>query len=1295
ATETQRNISLSFSEPLQISPNSGINVDREFGGDSPSIIYTIENTSAIDMTVTATATDPEITDGPATWVSINGEAGEIEWTIAPGDVIEVEVILLVPLLPKGVHQASIRFENECTGNAVTRNQVIDILPLFDVEATTEAVFSGGIGGPFEPESVEVSLINRVDRPIDWMVSFVPIEPTKTATWIEADPAEGTLQSVNDEVTINLSMTVAATELPADAYAATIRFSTPEGFVDEYVVGLNIAQLTLTPSEGTTFSGPRNGPFTPVDVKYTVLNPEFKDFEWQATILEDCDADEPTAIDWLEVTPSQGVIGIPGATAEMTVSVTNQALALQTGEYEAYLCVSQIDPTDPNGAVLTTAERRMKLDVGTSAFSLPMTMIEDEPAPAEGPTHRFRWATTEVTNSDFARFLNDVEVDGGESPRSRNVARDPDSGTLTILDDGTLLYQTNADNEESRIEYDPLAPLGIRYKADVAYGNHPVNFVSWYGAVKYCNWLTHVQGMADQIVYLEGPTAADWRPVTDDPKSLLELFGFRLPMDGGAEEAGEHNEWYKVASARFDEENEYTFDAIYGFGRDEIGNEDANFLNSGDPFDGSTTPVGFYDGRTYNGGGDGTIGNGNEFSTAPNINAYGIHDLSGNVSEWMHDRDPQHVVRGGNLDNAASSDRLKVVSRAFFAPQSVSRAIGFRVAQSVPVTIDDLALSRTKAPIRISGFVGGPMEFVTEGAVSEASVEIQNASAFAADDIAITLTPSGTPLQFVGATPQLVPANQQAVIRLVLDETRTGIGPSPAPPGNFKLVTGEQTPDGGPVHDFWINENEVTNSGFAAFLNDLLGNITGDPEDQDERSDFIYIDSLTGNVYLHDEQEGTLGLGPPAQGIQLYDMTCEDLTYDGEEYETVSARNNWPVRCLNWFACVKYCNWLSQSDGIPQELRAYSEGSAQELEAWRPITMSVEQWNNGPGDAERQVLIENTMGYRLPMDANASVHERFNEWYKAAAWQPLENIDSVYGFGRDELNPVDANIMGNQDTEEDSPTPVGFFNGTNNLYNPPATCETPQSDATSTASGDNGYELQDITGNVAEWMQSPGSDAGHQNVRGGSWKDMTDSLRLRNDNIATLLATETRDDVGFRLVRGPGRVIKLKVENRTSGQSVELPFILDLKEPFSTLPREDVMLSGMYGDDFNTISETFDTINRSNTDMEIELTSAVEWLDVDDGSSEEEEDPITLTGLETLAWTVQSNESINELPPGEHTTSILIKNETTLQTRSRQFIIDIAKPFDVLPATGEPESPRFVGLVGGPFEVVDSKENAPD
>lgn len=183
---------------------------------------------------------------------------------------------------------------------------------------------------------------------------------------------------------------------------------------------------------------------------------------------------------------------------------------------------------------------------------------------------------------------------------------------------------------------PLVPLhdpssrftfdGQTFAVKPRWENHPMTNVSWFGAWAYCGY-----------------------------------YGWRLPTE---------LEWEKAARGSEDAR-------AYPWG-DEITHQHANFYASRDPFEdmssyGSlTTPVGFYNGRTYDG-----------FQTINAASPYGLYDMAGNVWQWVGDVQPQEgfsdrLMHGGSR-NTYDMD-LRVWVRNSAPPMYYGPAVGFRCAK---------------------------------------------------------------------------------------------------------------------------------------------------------------------------------------------------------------------------------------------------------------------------------------------------------------------------------------------------------------------------------------------------------------------------------------------------------------------------------------------------------------------------------------------------------------------------------------------------------------------------------------
>lgn len=227
--------------------------------------------------------------------------------------------------------------------------------------------------------------------------------------------------------------------------------------------------------------------------------------------------------------------------------------------------------------------------------------------------------TNVTNAQYAAFLNAALA----------------AGKVTLTDDTVAGYYPGdpfrAYKHEVEIPAgewalmptkDPALRLtldGTTFSVKPGYEDHPATMVSWFGAWAYCSFY-------------------DWR----------------LPTDA---------EWEKAARG--------TDTRPYPWG-DDIGAGHANFVDSRDPFEGSseTTPVGFYNGKTYDG-----------YATLDAASPYGVYDLAGNVWEWTGDvRAGTHLrgLRGGSFANYAYNLRIWTVNNA--EPQHSSPRVGFRCAR---------------------------------------------------------------------------------------------------------------------------------------------------------------------------------------------------------------------------------------------------------------------------------------------------------------------------------------------------------------------------------------------------------------------------------------------------------------------------------------------------------------------------------------------------------------------------------------------------------------------------------------
>ena len=241
----------------------------------------------------------------------------------------------------------------------------------------------------------------------------------------------------------------------------------------------------------------------------------------------------------------------------------------------------------------------------------------------GYTDAYEIMITNVTTAQYAAYLNaaladgSVKVDGeqivgyypGDEFRGVKHEEEIKAGDWIFIP---------MDDPSQRIKFD-----GTTFTAQPGYENHPMTMVSWFGAWGYCGYY-------------------DWR----------------LPTD---------LEWEKAGRG--------TDTRPFPWG-EEILRENANFYASRDPFEdmssfGSrTTPVGFYNGKIYDG-----------YATLDSVSPYGLYDMAGNVWQWvgnvyegMHYR----FLRGGSKDTYEMDLRLWVTNNA--TPTYFSPGVGFRCSR---------------------------------------------------------------------------------------------------------------------------------------------------------------------------------------------------------------------------------------------------------------------------------------------------------------------------------------------------------------------------------------------------------------------------------------------------------------------------------------------------------------------------------------------------------------------------------------------------------------------------------------
>ncbi len=232
--------------------------------------------------------------------------------------------------------------------------------------------------------------------------------------------------------------------------------------------------------------------------------------------------------------------------------------------------------------------------------------------------------TDVTTVQYVNFLNAALAGGTLKKEETRVSGyypgDPFHGVKHEMEikAGDYLY-VPLDDPAARFTFQ-----NGTFTVKAGWENHPMTLVSWFGAQGYCQY-----------------------------------YGWRLPNE---------LEWEKAARGAEDERP-------FPWG-EEIARENANFYASRDPFEempafGSrTSPVGFYNGKTYDG-----------YTTLDSRSPYGLYDMAGNVWQWTGDvYEGMHYrfLRGGSKDTYDMDLRIWVRNNA--TPTYYSPGAGFRCAR---------------------------------------------------------------------------------------------------------------------------------------------------------------------------------------------------------------------------------------------------------------------------------------------------------------------------------------------------------------------------------------------------------------------------------------------------------------------------------------------------------------------------------------------------------------------------------------------------------------------------------------
>ena len=222
------------------------------------------------------------------------------------------------------------------------------------------------------------------------------------------------------------------------------------------------------------------------------------------------------------------------------------------------------------------------------------------------SYDYQMMTYPVTLEQYLIYLNEA-IESEEIEVSGNKIRGIVDGSMRDLiawGDSSLVHNLGA----ITMQDDKFIAM------DSSYNEHPITGVSWYGA-----------------------------------KAFAENYKMRLPSV---------SEWEKVARG--------TTGYVYPWGNYNDENR-SNFIDSHDPWESGTTPVGFYNGE-----------NDNFDSKSP----FGAYDMAGNVWEWTTDylNGEGYTLKGGSYQNPAFNQTTTIENTSF--PGYLREHFGFRCVRNL-------------------------------------------------------------------------------------------------------------------------------------------------------------------------------------------------------------------------------------------------------------------------------------------------------------------------------------------------------------------------------------------------------------------------------------------------------------------------------------------------------------------------------------------------------------------------------------------------------------------------------------
>jgi len=265
------------------------------------------------------------------------------------------------------------------------------------------------------------------------------------------------------------------------------------------------------------------------------------------------------------------------------------------------------------------------------------------------SYEYRIGTYEVTNAQYAAFLNAVAAIDPNGLYSTHMSSNANGGIIRSGSNGSFTYSVKPNM-----------------------GDKPVNYVSWYNAARMANWMTNGQGSGgtESGVYtFTGPTTISG--ITRDLSNPNQVF---IPTE---------DEWYKAAYHQpFAQGGPAGNYWLYATQSNSVPTN-ATATAIGDIANPGPNVVNYGGTAVWNDGGGNSWTNNVLVTTvgsAGSTSFYGAFDMNGNVTEWAE----TPGLRGGSWSNGLNLLQSTTPAQGqIHSPGNKNNNIGFRLASPVP------------------------------------------------------------------------------------------------------------------------------------------------------------------------------------------------------------------------------------------------------------------------------------------------------------------------------------------------------------------------------------------------------------------------------------------------------------------------------------------------------------------------------------------------------------------------------------------------------------------------------------